>query len=671
MARPAGRKIYAHAKLRRLRRERGMNQVELARALGLSTSYLNQIEHSRRPLTAPVLLRIAEVFGVDPEFFSEADEERLATDLRAALGDEACGTQVPLEEAADVARDHPEVARALVALHHRYRDAAERVVALAPPQDGASLLTAEPHDEVRDFFYAHHNHFGALDAVAERTAADLGTGSAGRTAEALKERLAARHGITVVVTDTERAADARRFDPGSGLLLLSPWLSEAQRAFQLATQLALLEHGSLLDTLVAGGELASEQAAGLASEQAVGLARIGLANYFAGALLMPYTAFHRRRRGAALRHRAAPATASASASRPSATGFHPPAARARGVPFSFVRVDRAGNISKRQSATDFHFSRAGGTCPLWNVYEAFSAPGRILTQVAEMPDGKSYFWVARTVTRGGFGHRAPRADFAVGLGCELRHAHRLVYSDGLDLDDPGRSPPSGSAAASANGRTAPSGPGPRPGAGWPSTPTGAPMCRTRWSPTAGPHRPRGSAVGELRRPLLDEAPSCPPSGRRWRTPRGTAGVRSGRPRRASSRRPGSTASLAIIATGFDIPATVSATASASVSRSVGRDDPGHQPGPLGLLGVHDAAGEAQVHRLGLADRAGQPLGAADAGDHPELDLGLAEDGGIRGDHDVAQHRQLAAAARGRSRRRRRSVGVRSWPSRSQAGEPVG
>ncbi|MFD4276717.1 short-chain fatty acyl-CoA regulator family protein [Streptomyces cyaneofuscatus] len=428
MARPAGRKIYAHAKLRRLRRERGMNQVELARALGLSTSYLNQIEHSRRPLTAPVLLRIAEVFGVDPEFFSEADEERLATDLRAALGDEACGTRVPLEEAADVARDHPEVARALVALHHRYRDAAERVVALAPPQDGDPLLTAEPHDEVRDFFYAHHNHFGALDAVAERTAADLGTGSAGRTADALKERLAARHGITVVVTGPERAADARRFDPDSGLLLLSPWLSEAQRAFQLATQLALLEHGSLLDTLVAGGELASEQAAGLA--------RIGLANYFAGALLMPYTAFHRA--AEELRYDIELLQARFG------VGFETVCHRLstlqrtgdRGVPFSFLRVDRAGNISKRQSASDFHFSRLGGTCPLWTVYEAFSAPGRILTQVAEMPDGKRYFWVARTVTRGGFGHRAPRADFAVALGCELRHAHRLVYAEGLALDDP-------------------------------------------------------------------------------------------------------------------------------------------------------------------------------------------------------------------------------------------
>lgn len=146
MGRPAGRKIYAHAKLRRLRRERGMNQVELARALGLSTSYLNQIEHSRRPLTAPVLLRIAEVFGVDPEFFSEAGEERLATDLRAALLDEACAIPgpVPQEELADVARDHPEVARALVALHQRYRDVSERVVALASPRTPPACCPPNP-----------------------------------------------------------------------------------------------------------------------------------------------------------------------------------------------------------------------------------------------------------------------------------------------------------------------------------------------------------------------------------------------------------------------------------------------------------------------------------------------------------------------------------------------
>ncbi|MGW8375078.1 short-chain fatty acyl-CoA regulator family protein [Streptomyces sp. ODS28] len=440
MARPPVRKVYAHAKLRRLRAQHGMNQVELARALGISTSYLNQIEHSQRPLTAAVLLRLSEVLGVDPEFFSEAEEERLATDLRAALADEASGAggasgtggsggaAVSAEEAVEVARDHPATARALVALHRRYRESSAQVAALASGSKGepAGLLPLEAHDEVRDFFYAHHNHFAALDEAAENTAERMGLDSARSAATALLELFTERHGIKVVQAGTERAVDTRRFDARRGLLFLSPYLTEGQRAFQLATQLALLEHGGLLDALAASTDFTSPQAEGLA--------RIGLANYFAGALLMPYTAFHAA--AEELRYDIELLQARFG------VGFETVCHRLstlqrsgrRGVPFSFLRVDRAGNISKRQSATDFHFSRLGGTCPLWTVYEAFSAPGRILTQVAEMPDGKRYFWIARTVVRGGFGHHAPRAEFAVTLGCELRHAHRLVYAEGLALD---------------------------------------------------------------------------------------------------------------------------------------------------------------------------------------------------------------------------------------------
>ncbi|MYU20525.1 helix-turn-helix transcriptional regulator [Streptomyces sp. SID8352] len=424
----ADRKVYAHAKLRRLRREHGMNQVDMARALSISTSYANQIEQSRRPLTASVLLRIAEVFGVDAEFFSEAEEDRLATDLRAAVADEACGA-APLasEEITEAARDHPEVARALVALHRRYRDTVERAAALGSPGAADGLLpAAEPHDEVRDFFYTHHNHFEPLDTEAERLAAAMRL-RPGRVSDALVAHLGEKHGIRVVRSAPGRSGDARRLDPDTGLLFLSPWLREGQRAFQLATQLALLEHGPLLGLLA--------DSAGLTSPESPALARIGLANYFAGALLMPYTVFHTVAEEVrydiellSARFGVGFETVCHRLSTLQRTGR-------RGVPFSFLRVDRAGNISKRQSATDFHFSRLGGTCPLWTVYEAFSAPGRILTQVAEMPDGKRYFWVARTITRGGFGHRAPRAEFAVALGCELRHAHRLVYAEGIALDD--------------------------------------------------------------------------------------------------------------------------------------------------------------------------------------------------------------------------------------------
>lgn len=109
---------------------------------------------------------------------------------------------------------------------------------------------------------------------------------------------------------------------------------------------------------------------------------------------------------------------------------------ARGVPFIFVRTDSAGNISKRQSATAFHFSRVGGNCPLWVVHQAFARPGEFITQVAQMPDGRSYFWIARTTTSAPSRFRGPRKRFAIGLGCDLAHADKLIYSAGIDLADP-------------------------------------------------------------------------------------------------------------------------------------------------------------------------------------------------------------------------------------------
>jgi XRE family transcriptional regulator, fatty acid utilization regulator len=113
------------------------------------------------------------------------------------------------------------------------------------------------------------------------------------------------------------------------------------------------------------------------------------------------------------------------------------------VPFIFVRTDSAGNISKRQSATAFHFSRVGGNCPLWVVHHAFARPGEFITQVAQMPDGRSYFWIARTTSASPSRYRGPRKRFAIGLGCDLAHADKLIYSAGIDVTDPDAAVPIG------------------------------------------------------------------------------------------------------------------------------------------------------------------------------------------------------------------------------------
>ncbi|WP_086820464.1 short-chain fatty acyl-CoA regulator family protein [Allokutzneria sp. NRRL B-24872] len=415
-------KTFAGGRLRQLRADRSVSQAELARLLGVSPSYVSQMEHNTRPLTLPVLVRLTEAFGVDPEFFAPRDTARLVADVREVLGGAVSATELDT-----LASDLPAVAHALVGLHRRYREATENIAALVAEQGMDRASAQQPHEEIRDYFYQRRNHIPELDVLAEDLATQLRL-RPGRIRDGLVAGLASRHGVTVSTAELEPGGpDHHRYDPTTRTLSLSPTLRPGQAAFRLASQLALLEAGEVIDGLV--------DAWPFSGDTARRLARIGLANYYAGALVLPYRAFL----GAAERHRYDIARLCDEFG----VGFESVCHRlstlqrrgTTGVPFSFVRVDRAGNISKRQSATGFHFSRIGGSCPLWIIYEAFSSPGRILTQIAELPDGKKYFWLARTVSRDLGGHGSPGRTFVVGLGCELRHASRLVYSDGLALGE--------------------------------------------------------------------------------------------------------------------------------------------------------------------------------------------------------------------------------------------
>ena len=441
------KKTFMGVKLRKLRAERGLSQIALAQALGLSPSYLNQIEQNQRPLTVQVLLKLHRTLGVDIQQFSEDEEARLIAGLREALADAAEPVAVP--ELQEVAAQMPAMGRAVIALHRRALEAQERLETLALHLgDGRSDLVgsmaparAMPFEVVRDFFFAHQNHFDAVDRAAEALAQDAPRVHGGRLGEWLAQRLQQRHGVRVVLTSDGPGAEAaegskRRFDPGQRTLQLAATLEPAQQAFQLATQLALLEVADTIDQLTDAPPFTHDPASRK-------LARVGLANYFAGALLLPYGVFLEA--AEALRYDID------LLEQRFGVGFETVCHRlstlqrlgAPGVPFFFIRVDRAGNISKRQSATHFHFSRTGGTCPLWNVYEAFGQPERVLRQLASMPDGRKYLWIARTVSGGRRGYGAPRKTFSVGLGCDIRHAPRLVYAKGLDLNDPGAATPIG------------------------------------------------------------------------------------------------------------------------------------------------------------------------------------------------------------------------------------
>ncbi|MDT5391084.1 MAG: family transcriptional regulator, fatty acid utilization regulator [Mycobacterium sp.] len=420
-------KTFVGSRVRQLRSERGFSQAALAQMLDISPSYLNQIEHDVRPLTVAVLLRITEVFGVDATFFASQDETRLVAELREVTLDRDLGIDVDPSELADLVNSHPTLARAMVNLHQRYRLTATQLATATESRyadgSGSGSITM-PHEEVRDYFYQRQNYLHELDTAAEDLTIRTGMHRADLARE-LSERLSAVHDVRIVKRIGRGDNVLHRFDAETKTLEISGHLSSGQYVFKLAAELAYLEFGELIDSMVADGKFTSAESRTLA--------RLGLANYFAAATVLPYRQFHEVAEN--FRYDVERLSAYYSVSYETIAHRLSTLQRPsmRGVPLSFVRVDRAGNMSKRQSATGFHFSSSGGTCPLWNVYETFANPGKILVQIAQMPDGRHYMWVARTVERRASRYGQPGKTFAIGLGCELRHAHRLVYSEGLDL----------------------------------------------------------------------------------------------------------------------------------------------------------------------------------------------------------------------------------------------
>jgi predicted transcriptional regulator len=271
------------------------------------------------------------------------------------------------------------------------------------------------------------NHFPELEEAAEAL-----WQQAGLDPEALYSGLLGAfraRGVQVRIHWAEEARGVlRRFDPHAKVLSLSELLSPRSRTFQLAHQWALLALGDLLDRLTEDPLLAGPTARAMA--------RVALANYFAAAVLMPYTPFRQATLAARydieLLSRRFQASFEQVCHRLS-TLRRP---GEEGVPFHFLRIDIAGNISKSFSASGIRFARCSGCCPRWNIHASFLTPGLIRTQISEMNDGRKYFCIARTLSRDTGTYRGQHAIQALGLGCEIAYARELVYADGLVLDQP-------------------------------------------------------------------------------------------------------------------------------------------------------------------------------------------------------------------------------------------
>ncbi|WP_440957412.1 short-chain fatty acyl-CoA regulator family protein [Oceanicaulis sp. LC35] len=414
-------KLFAGARLRRLRKELGQTQAQFAESLNVSPSYLNLLERNQRPVTARVLLSLAEVFDVDVRAFAAESDRQLLADLKEAAADPVLkSADLDARDVQELADAHPRAAEALAKLHQAYREsnaAAADLALRATGEEGGAILS--PLEEVRDALDAASNYFPSIEDACDRFRAGLDDPS--DLGAALTARLKSSHGAAVRTYDDAVMGGAlRRFDFHARKLLLSDLLEPAGRVFHLAVTLVNLELGDVLDQ-------EAHRASGL-SDDARAMLRSTLASYAAAALMMPYQTFFEAAERSkydidALRRKF---EVSFEQVCHRLTTLHRPGAR--GVPFFMIRTDQAGNVTKRFGGGVLAFARSGGGCARWRLYDVFRAPEQLHVQGLELTDGSRFISISRAVTR-------PLADGtaalnAVAVGCEVSALDRIVYDPG-------------------------------------------------------------------------------------------------------------------------------------------------------------------------------------------------------------------------------------------------
>jgi len=483
-------------RLKRLRKEKELTQAHLADQLGISASYLNLLENNRRSMTVPLLLRLSQLLKVDPLIFSPQEEGHLIAEMTDTLKDPLFNdTDVGDDDIAAMAADAPELCAAFKKTYDAYKASQSNLQLLSErlSQDllfadssfrlrtlvtsilssteivhdndnmsdrerkeflqivlkdsesladtvnemlgivGGDVLTGKttspaPDEAVSDFIQTKNNYFDALEDAATEFRGIIADD--GRLpAQAMADFLKREYGVRIEFADRDNHnTEATLYDEQYRLLTLSKALPQPSVSFHLVLLCGQLAYSDLFEELAHSPELPDNAA------RQKGLAAI--ANYFAGACLLPYDDFFKaaeelrydiellqQQFGASYEQVCHRLTTSL---RPGRTG----------IPFHLIRTDIAGNISKRFSASGLRVPRYGNACPRWVLHSAFLTPGNINSQISEMPDGHRFFTIARTVTKPSLGYAQPKRHYAISLGCDVAQAHRLVYADNMNLGAP-------------------------------------------------------------------------------------------------------------------------------------------------------------------------------------------------------------------------------------------
>jgi hypothetical protein len=419
-------------RLRQLRSDKGMRQSDIAKQLGVSPAYVNLIEKGKRTIQFPLLWKALEILGQDLEAFMGALGERRPDDLLAKLIDDPLAKTLDLDEE-DVARlqAEPKAATTIAALFNLYKNTrAQLDTAMAKLQSGDMPRTDyAPSDEVSDFLQAHKNFFPELEEEAEAMRRDCRLGRR-VISDQLVPAVEERFGFAVkLVPPGVGSSVVRKIDVDRRAITVSSGLTEQPLKFQLAATAGLLalDRSRLHERLVAEARPRHAETARLI--------KIHLANYFAGALLLPYDDYHRE----AQRTRydvdalADIFEMSYEACAHRLCNLSDP--RRPGIPLHFLRVDVAGNISKKYSGTGIKFPHGSGSCPKWAVHQAFLTPSVITRQYSMMPDGTTYFCFAKVALAPLHGSLVRGTTYSIGLGTTPDAAKHLAYAQDLQAHD--------------------------------------------------------------------------------------------------------------------------------------------------------------------------------------------------------------------------------------------
>ncbi|MCK6546663.1 short-chain fatty acyl-CoA regulator family protein [Myxococcota bacterium] len=420
------------ARVRGLRRRERLTQAQLAERLGISPSYLNLIENDRRPLPSALLIKLAQLFKVDLDTFGGDEHGRTTAALMEVFSDPLFEPHdLTTSDVSEIATASPATARAVLTLYRAYqsaRDATETLASRLFEGDGLVAMDRSrlPPEEVSELIQRRMNYFPELEAGAEELWRAAKLSQNDLYSDLVRHLMRAHHVEVRIAQWRDEPGTLRRYDPERRVLTLSELLPTRSRSFQVAQQIALLSQTAELDRIAADPQLTNDESRALA--------RMALASYFAGAVLMPYGPFL-----AAARSERYDLDVIGRRFR---VGFEQVCHRlttlrrpgAEGVPFHMIRTDVAGNISKRFSGSGIRMARFSGACPRWNIFAAFSTPGMVRVQISRMPDGLDYFCIARTVQKDSGGYHDQSGIYAIGLGCQLQHAKEMVYADGVDLE---------------------------------------------------------------------------------------------------------------------------------------------------------------------------------------------------------------------------------------------